>query len=147
MFKRLTMLICGLVLTLSLAGCGSTANPTTSNQSSSMKGMKMNPSSSLSQAFEEELNGFTTIENDMKKGDYQSAKTLADKLHNVFHAEILQPLKDKKGETYAENIHSKYDELQDAVSSKDNAKINQMIKVNRDNLKTVAKILNVSLTN
>lgn len=44
---------------------------------------------------------------------------------------ILPPLKAKKGETYAENIHGKYDELQDAVASKNTSNITELIKVNR----------------
>jgi hypothetical protein len=35
--------------------------------------------------------------------------------------------------------------LQDTVTSKNSSKIAQLIKVNRDNLNTVAKILGVSL--
>lgn len=33
-----------------------------------------------------------------------------------FHSAILPLLKAKKGNTFDENIHSKYDELQDAVT-------------------------------
>ncbi|MED1472835.1 hypothetical protein [Bacillus salipaludis] len=58
---------------------------------------------------------------------------------------ILPPLTEKKGKTYAEDIHGKYDELQDAITSKNRAKIVELIKVNRDNLDTVAKILGISL--
>lgn len=146
MYKKLTAVICGALLIFGLAGCGNSSN---TNKDSSMKGMKMDSSTSdqkaLKQAFQDELNGFTAVEKDVNKGDYQSAKPLAAKLHDEFHAEILPPLKTKKGETYAENIHGKYDELQDAISNEDTAKISQLIKVNRDNLHIVAKILGISI--
>ena len=150
--KKLFAIIVGVLLVSSLVGCGTSDNKSASKPKQdqsmknmkNMKGMKMGDQS-LTQAFQDELNGFTTIENDVNKGDYKSASAIADNLHNEFHAAILPPLKDKKGETYAENIHGKYDELQDAVASKDKTKIAQMIKVNRDNLTTVAKILGVSL--
>lgn len=152
MFKYILTVICGVALVVSLVGCSSSQNNTNHSQSSG-KSLSSQPSAkkdssasgALSIAFQDELNGFTTIEQDVKKGDYSSAKQTADQLHNEFHAEILPPLKAKKGNTYAENIHSKYDELQDAVSSKDPTKIAQLIKVNRDNLNTVAKILGVSI--
>jgi hypothetical protein len=147
--KKLFAIIVGVLLASSLVGCGrsdnkSASKPKQDQSMKNMKGMKMGDQS-LTKAFQDELNGFTTIENDVNKGDFKTASAVADNLHNEFHAAILPPLKDKKGETYAENIHGKYDELQDAVASKDKTKIAQMIKVNRDNLVTVAKILGVSL--
>jgi hypothetical protein len=146
MMKKMFVVIIGALMAISLVGCGTSENKSASKpkQDNSMKGMKMGDAS-LKKAFQDELNGFTTIENDVNKGDYQSATTLASSLHDEFHAAILPPLKQMKGETYAENIHGKYDELQDAVTSKDKTKIAQLIKVNRDNLYTVAKILGVSL--
>ncbi|WP_026975997.1 hypothetical protein [Alicyclobacillus contaminans] len=145
--------ISSIVLLFALAGCGTTANNTsTSSNTTSMGNMVMGnqtsttqSTSGLAQAFQDELNGFNTIENDLKKNDYQAATALADNLHNEFHAMILGPLKEKKGTAYAEDIHSKYDELQDAIQNKDTAKIGQLIKVNRDNLYTVAQILGVPL--
>lgn len=85
------------------------------------------------------------IEQNINKGDYSSANTLAGNLHDKFHAAILPPLTAKKGKTYAEDIHGKYDELQDAVTSKNNSKIAELIKVNRNNLNTIASIVGVSL--
>ncbi|MCQ6282795.1 hypothetical protein [Bacillus sp. EB600] len=160
MNEKIITVIIGAALTLSLAGCGTAQNNNSqsknttqsnsaskSSQDNSMPGMKMGNqgNQSLTKAFQDELNGFTIIEQDVNKGDYTSATTLAGNLHDEFHAAILPPLKAKKGETYAEDIHSKYDELQDAVTSKNNSKIAELIKVNRDNLNTVAKILGVSL--
>ncbi|NRD78070.1 hypothetical protein HPT25_11800 [Bacillus sp. BRMEA1] len=153
MRKKMIAFISGALLLFGLAGCGTsqsnnqsqnTASSKSSHDHSSMKGMDMGDQS-LTKAFQDELKGFTTIEQDIKKGDYKSATTVATNLHDEFHAAILPPLKDKKGETYAENIHGKYDSLQDAIVSKDHSKIAEMIKVNRDNLISVAKILGVSV--
>jgi uncharacterized lipoprotein len=159
MNKKIFVVLMGASLVLSLAGCGTSQNNNKSenksstqssqspksNQDNSMKGMKMENQPPLAKAFQDELGGFTTIEQDVQKGDYTSANTLAGNLHDEFHAAILPPLTEKKGKTYAEDIHGKYDELQDAITSKNNTKIAELIKVNRDNLDTVAKILSVSL--
>ncbi len=159
MNKKIFVVFLGALLALSLAGCGTSQNNNKSesksstqssqspksNQDNSMKGMKMENQQPLAKAFQDELGGFTTIEQDVQKGDYTSANTLAGNLHDEFHAAILPPLTEKKGKTYAEDIHGKYDELQDAITSKNNTKIAELIKVNRDNLDTVAKILSVSL--
>jgi hypothetical protein len=144
MYKKIIAVVCGALLIFGLVGCGGSSN---TNKDSSMKGMKMGNQNqkALKQAFQDELDGFTAVNKDVSKGDYKSAKTLAGKLHDEFHAEILPPLKAKKGEAYAENIHGKYDELQDAISNEDTSKIAELIKVNRDNLHNVAKILGVSI--
>jgi uncharacterized lipoprotein YehR (DUF1307 family) len=160
MNKKILTIVIGTALTLSLAGCGSSqtnnsqskntnqsSNATKSSKDNSMPGMKMGNQDNqpLTKAFQDELNGFTTIEQDVSKGDYTSATTLAGNLHDEFHAAILPPLTEKKGKKYAEDIHGKYDELQDAITSKNNSKITEMIKVNRDNLNTIAPILGISL--
>ncbi len=160
MNKKIITLLIGTALTFSLTACGASQNnqsqsknttqnnsTSKSSQDNSMSGMKMDNkgNQSLTKAFQEELNGFTTIEQDINKGDYTSATTLANTLHDEFHAAILPPLTTKKGKTYAEDIHGKYDELQDAITSKNNSKIAELIKVNRDNLNTIAPILGVSL--
>ncbi|WP_397539195.1 hypothetical protein [Rummeliibacillus pycnus] len=159
MNKKIYAIIIGSSLAFSLTGCGTsqdhnqsqsntlTQSNTTSKSTKddSMKGMEMENNQALAKAFKDELDGFTTIEQDIKKGDYKSANTIAGKLHDEFHAAILPPLKAKKGEVYAEEIHGKYDALQDAITSKDNTNITKLIKVNRDNLKKVAEILGVSI--
>lgn len=159
MNKKIMAVISGALVIFCLAGCGTSQsnnnsqskNTSQSNsaskstQDSSMKGMKMDNQQPLTKAFQDELNGFSAIELDVKKGDFKSATTLANSLHDEFHAAILPPLKAKKGQTYAEDIHGKYDELQDAITSKSPIKIAELIKVNRDNLHTVSGILGVSI--
>ncbi|MDP4147587.1 MAG: hypothetical protein Q8936_24490 [Bacillota bacterium] len=153
MNNKINAVIIASLLLLCLAACGTpqsnnkpqSNNASKSNKDTSMKDMPMGNQQSITNAIKDELNGFTTIEQDVKKGDYNTATTVANKLHDKFHSFILPPLKEKKGETYAEDIHGKYDELQDAISSKSTTKITELIKVNRDNLKTVSKILGVSI--
>lgn len=138
----------GLIMIVSLAACGTAqSNSSQQHKKDAMKGMSMKNGhqSSLLTAFQDELKGLTSIEQETKQADYKSATSLANQLHDEFHVRILPPLKAKKGANYAEKIHGKYDELQDAIMSKDRTKIKELIKVNRENLKTVAKILSVPL--
>lgn len=151
MNKKRNVILFGTLFALILSGCGTTQKSESRHENQAKtssivkKGAKVEDNKTLSNAFHDELNGFSTIESNVKKGDYNSAQTLANKLHDEFHAAILPALVQKKGETYAESIHSKYDELQDAIKNKNSTKISQLIKVNRDNLHTVAKILGVSI--
>ncbi len=162
---KLKLLSTTALLSLLISGCGAATSTNSSNASnmaglnmssdSNMTGMNMSnttqgqsssDASPLKQAFQDQLNGFTTIQDDIKNGNYSDATAVANKLHDEFHAVILPPLKAKKGDAYAEAIHSKYDALQDAIAAKDTAKINSLVKINRDNLHTVASILGISLT-
>lgn len=153
MKKTIRNLAFGVVLLSALAGCGTVQNNTSSTTNASMGNMVMGnqaststaSTSGLTQAFQDELNGFTSIESDIKSGDWSKATTLASNLHDEFHAAILPPLKAKKGNTYAEDIHSKYDALQDAINAKNKTQIAQLIQVNRTNLHTVAQILGITL--
>lgn len=154
MNKKIISLIIGSLTTISLlAGCAPSSKQTTQSTAQSTQNTIQNQTNNsasssnneLSKAFNDELDGFTTIEQDVKKNDFTDAQKLADQLHETFHMAIVPPLTDKKGKDYAESIHGKYDELQDAVKSKDTAKIAELIKVNRDNLDTVANVLGVSI--
>lgn len=153
MNKKIVRLIIGSLTTISLlTGCAASSKQTAQNTAHAAENTQnqANDSASssngeLSKTFNDELTGFTTIEQDIKKNDFADAQKLADQLHETFHMSIVPPLTDKKGKDYAEDIHNKYDELQDAVKSKDTSKIAELIKVNRDNLDTVANILGVSI--
>lgn len=146
MSKTITAMI-GLIMIVSLTACGTAQSGSSQQHKDAMKGMSMKNGhqGSLSKAFQDELKGLTSIEQEMKQADYKSATSVANQLHDEFHVRILPSLKAKKGADYAEKVHGKYDELQDAIMSKDRTKIKELIKVNRENLKTVAKILNVPL--
>lgn len=142
--KILSAVIGTIILLASITGCGSQPSTQDTKQQTQIDSTK-SANEQLSKAIQSELNGFITIEQDVNKGNFKDAATIADQLHNEFHAAILSPLKEKKGESYAEDIHGKYDELQDAVKDQDTTKILNLIKVNRENLSKIADILGVTI--
>lgn len=142
--KILSAVIGTIILLASITGCGSQPSTQDTKQQTQIDSTK-SAKEQLSKAIQSELNGFITIEQDVNKGNFKDAATIADQLHNEFHAAILSPLKEKKGESYAEDIHGKYDELQDAVKDQDTTKILNLIKVNRENLSKIADILGVTI--
>jgi hypothetical protein len=138
MSKKIVIIIMGILLALSLSGCGDSQNKIQYQNIDS-------PRSSLTRPFSDLLYGFTKIEKYVAREDYASAATLSHNLYDEFHDAILPPLKEKMGEAYAADIHEKYDELEDAIKSKNKSKIAELIKVNRNNLKTIAPMFGVSL--
>ncbi|CRK80782.1 hypothetical protein [Neobacillus massiliamazoniensis] len=142
MSKKIIIAMMGTLLALSLAGCGDALN----NSQNNIQAQKIsNSQRSLTAPFSDLLYGFTAIEKYVANGDYESATTLTNNLYDEFHDAILPPLAAKKGKTYAEKMDRKYDELQEAISNKDQSKITELIKENRNNLKTIAPILGVSV--
>jgi mevalonate pyrophosphate decarboxylase len=142
MSKKIIIAMMGTLLALSLAGCGDALN----NSQNNIQAQKIsNSQRSLTAPFSDLLYGFTAIEKYVANGDYESANTLTNNLYDEFHDAILPPLTAKKGKTYAEKMDRKYDELQEAISNKDQSKISELIKENRNNLKTIAPILGVSV--
>lgn len=129
----------GTLLSLCLAGCGDTLNGV------DPKNSVTNAHRSLSRPFNELLYGFTQLDKYSAKGDYGHAKLLSNHLYDEFHDVILPTLTAKKGKTYAEAIHRKYDELEEAVANKDRSKISELVKINRENMKKIAPILGVSV--
>lgn len=138
MSKKSIIVMMGTIMALGLAGCGDSQNKVQPQYIGTAQ-------SSLTRPFSDMLYGFTKIEKYVARGDYASAKTISHNLYDEFHDVILPPLTAKKGKAYSEDIHRKYDELEDAIRSKNKSKITELIKVNRDNLKTIAPILGVSL--
>lgn len=142
MSKKIFFTIMGTLLTLSLAGCGDSLN----NSQNNLQSQKIsNAQRSLTAPFSDLLYGFTAMEKFVASGDYDDANTLSRNLYDEFHDAILPSLTVKKGKAYAEQIDRKYDELEKALSKKDQPKIKQLIRENRDNLKKIAPILGVSL--
>ncbi|MCM2532596.1 hypothetical protein NDK43_09625 [Neobacillus pocheonensis] len=142
MSKKIFIAIMGTLLALSLAGCGNSLN----NSQNNIQSQKISYAQrSLTAPFSDLLYGFTAIKKYVAKGDYDSATTLSNNLYDEFHDAILPSLTAKKGRTYAENIDRKYDELDAAISNKNKLKITELIKENRDNLKTIGPILGVSV--
>lgn len=153
MGKKFITIVFSALFIFTLAGCsssnagGASSSQSTNNstQSSSSNNSSSTSKQSLKTALENELSGFTKVEQYIKKSDYELADTLAGQLHDEFHTAILPPLQAKKGATYAENVHAQYDALQNAITNKNLSQIKSLVKVNRANLYTVAKILGVSL--
>ncbi|MDQ0201113.1 hypothetical protein [Neobacillus ginsengisoli] len=142
MRKKLFIAIMGTLLTLSLAGCGDALN----NSRNDIQSQKTSYTKrSLTAPFSDLLYGFSAIEKYVANGDYGAATTLSNNLYDEFHDAILPPLRAKKGKAYAERIDKNYDELQVAISKKDKSKVTELIKENRDSLKTIAPILGVSV--
>jgi hypothetical protein len=144
MSKKIIIAIMVTLLTLSLAACGDSINKNISQNNIQYKKVSY-AERSLTQPFSDLLYGFTALEKYATNGDYDSATTLSRNLYDEFHDAILPPLTAKRGQTYAGDIDRKYDELEKAISNKDQSRIKKLIKVNRDNLKKIAPILGVSV--
>lgn len=99
----------------------------------------------VEQAFQDELNGLATIETDVSTGNYTDATTVANTIHEEFHTVIFPPLKEKKGQAYADNIHTKYDQLQNAIKTQNSKDIAKLLKTNQDTLYNIAPMVGVSL--
>lgn len=138
MCKKLISVILGTLLAISLTGCGDSFNNVRSNNLSTINHSLNEPLSDL-------LYGMTKIDRFVANGDYAKAKTLSRNLSDEFHDAVLPLLTERKGKAYAHRIDAKYDELENAVESKNKSKINQLTMENRENLKTIAPILGVSL--
>ncbi|MED0735787.1 hypothetical protein [Aneurinibacillus thermoaerophilus] len=98
----------------------------------------------VEKAIKDEIQGLATIESNVNKNDFQSASTLFDQIHEEYHSAILPSVKAKNAKL-AEDMHGKFDALEDAIKNKDKTKTLNMIKINRDNLNQAAKELGISL--
>ncbi|MBI0580437.1 hypothetical protein IEC97_24115 [Neobacillus cucumis] len=142
MRKEIIMVAMGTLTAIGLAGCGDSQN----RSMNEIQTQKISYSQrSLTAPFSDLLYGFSAIEKYVAKGDYDNATTLSRNLYDEFHDAILPPLTVKKGKTYADNVDRKFDELTEAISNKNQSKIPNLIKENRNNLKTIAPILGVSV--
>ena len=143
MSKKIFIGIMGTLLTLSAAGCSDTL---TNNELTTQSDYKMTHAKrSLSTPFVDMFYGFKMMDKFIAHEDYASAKTLSRNLDDEFHDAILPPLIAKKGKTFAAGIDAKYDELTEAISQKNKPQIHKLIVENRNNLKTIAPILGVSV--
>jgi hypothetical protein len=95
-------------------------------------------------AIQDELGGLSSIEAAVNKGDFDSASKTFAPLHDEYHAAVLPPIKQKNAKL-AEDMHSKFDELDSALDSKDKSKILSAIKANKDSLNKAAKVLGISI--
>jgi hypothetical protein len=136
--KTIFKVFLGTLLTLSLTGCGDSMNSLQVHNKNAVQ-------HSLTRPFSDMLYGFSKMEKFVAKGDYADAKTLSRNLSDEFHETILPPLIVKKGKSYADRIHSKYDELEVAIDHKNKSSIKKLIEENRQNFKKIAPSLGVSL--
>ncbi|MEH7417043.1 hypothetical protein V7266_17305 [Neobacillus drentensis] len=143
MSKKILTAVMGTLLTISVAGCGDTLN---NNQLYTQSDYKMTHAKrSLSTPFVDMFYGFKMMDKFIAHEDYDSAKTLSRNLDDEFHDAILPSLIAKKGKTFAGGIDAKYDELTEAISQKNKAQSRKLIVENRNNLKTIAPMLGVSV--
>ena len=97
--NRKNFMTASLVLSLGfgLAGCSSSQQPTQQAQPAPNQTQKTTPDQSkaapnnaqLQKAFQDELNGLTIIETDVKKGDMDTVGKIFDQIHDEFHAAVL----------------------------------------------------------
>ncbi|GIM48465.1 hypothetical protein DNHGIG_40140 [Collibacillus ludicampi] len=95
-------------------------------------------------AIQDEFNGLAKIETDVNKGDFQSAEKLFEQLHEEFHSAILPAVKEKNATVY-DDIHDKFDSLEEALHSQDKNKTISAIKTSRDSLNQAVKVLGISV--
>jgi hypothetical protein len=134
--------IISCVLLLGVVGTGCSLNP--SKESQPKNAVETAASSNLEKAFQDEMNGLDVVEHDISKGDYENAQTIVGLLHERLHASIIPSLEEKKGNSYANELHVKYHDLQDAIKEKKDTSISTLIKDNKANLVKVADLLGVS---
>jgi hypothetical protein len=143
MSNKILIAIMGTLLTVSVAGCGDTLN---NNQLDTQSDYKMTHANrSLSTPFVDMFYGFKMLNKFITHEDYASAKTLSRNLDDEFHDAILPSLIAKKGKSFASGIDAKYDELTEAISQKNKPQIRKLIVENRNNLKTIAPMMGVSV--
>ena len=138
MKNKIFMVLLGTLLTLSVSGCGDTMNGLQVHNKDAVQ-------HSLTRPFSDMLYGFSKMEKFVANGDYADAQTLSRNLSDEFHETILPPLVVKKGKKYADRIHLKYDELEQAIDTKNKPRITKLIKENRENFKKIAPMLGVSV--
>lgn len=157
--KILIMIASVILIVLNLTACGSTQStePNHSQHAEETKPAETDHSqhvaestpaasdgNQVSKAIEDELSGLTNLEKEVNNGDFKAASAVFEGMHDQFHT-ILAILKDKKGNTYVDKIHPKFDALEDAINKNDKDNALNLIKINRDALHTTAKDLGVTL--
>ncbi|MCZ8516276.1 hypothetical protein O9H85_28560 [Paenibacillus filicis] len=138
----LFILLIGLIQT----GCSSKqSQQQPAHNHTQESGSAASPSNAqIGKAINDELTGLSSIEAAVNKGDFDSAGKLFGPLHDEYHASVLPPIQDKNAKL-AEDMHTKFDSLDDAVDQKDKDKILSAIKANKDSLNQAAKELGVTI--
>lgn len=150
-FKNYASLLLAILFVFALTACNSKEpvkqTGDSDNHSSNIHVEKDNKKVNPSQAekdFQYEIDGLSKLENDVKKGDFESAGNLFERLHEVYHPSILPPV-EKKNPDLAEEMHNKFDALEDAINRKDKSQSLNMVNTNRQFLLKAGKELGLSL--
>ncbi|NHM34107.1 hypothetical protein G8761_26720, partial [Bacillus sp. C11] len=143
--KNLLSLMLTILLVIALSACNSKGNDkqtTDSNNQSSHKhsnndteeqhSEESNPSQA-EKDFQSELDGLTKLQSEIQKGDFQSAGNEYESLHEAFHTSVLPPV-EKKNTNLAEEMHNKFDALEEAINKKDKTQASKMVDTNRQNI-------------
>src|SRR4051794_26565044 len=111
-----------LLMGLVQAGCSSSQQPAHDHSHHEHGDHATKPDNAQTKkAIQDELKGLATIESDVKKGDFKNAGTLFEQIHGEYHSAVLPPV-EAKNKALAEEMHGKFDALEDALNSKDKNK-------------------------
>lgn len=143
-----------LFLSLGLAACSSSSQQSKQDQTKQAETTQQHehestnttgPSNSqVGKSIQDEINGLAAIESSVNKDDFKSAAATFEQIHEEYHAAVLPAVEDKDAKL-GEDMHNKFDALEEAINSKDKNLTLNMIKVNRNNLNQAAKELNINL--
>jgi molecular chaperone GrpE (heat shock protein) len=153
--KNLLSLLLTIQLNLTLSACNSNGNnkhtEDLDNQSSQKHTQnhseKHSEESNPTQAekdFQSELDGLTKLQNEIQKGEFESGKNDFENLHEAFHTSVIPPV-EKKNPNLAEDMHSKFDALEDSINKKEKTQAIKMVDANRQNILQAGKELGLSL--
>jgi uncharacterized lipoprotein YehR (DUF1307 family) len=145
-------LLLAILLVLTLAACNNSKEPAkqtgdSDHHESHNHAVKENEKANPAQTekdFQYELDGLSKLETDVKKDDFESAGNLFEQLHEVYHPSVL-PSVEKKNPDLAEEMHNKFDALEDAINKKDMTQALNMVNTNRQYFLKAAKELGLSL--
>lgn len=139
--KILVMLIS--VCLMGLAGC--TSSSPSSDGEQAQETQKEDATDRIRNALKNELSGLTNIENQIKKDDFENAHAAFENLHEDYHATVHPQLEEKNGKLAAD-MHNDFDALEKAINDKDKSKISQLLKINKENINTAAKLFGTSVS-
>lgn len=135
-----------LLFGLSQSGCSSKqSQQQPAHNHTQESGSVTSPSNAqIGKAINDEMTGLSSIEAAVNKGDFDNASKLFDPLHDEYHASVLPSIQDKNAKL-AEDMHTKFDSLDNAIDQKDKDKILNAIKTNKDSLNQAARELGVAI--
>ncbi|UZJ80511.1 hypothetical protein [Fictibacillus sp. KU28468] len=144
--KTKGFLLIPLTFAISLAGCGTSQDAGHDHSKHEHKDTNTGKpnNSQTGKAIKEELNGLDVIEKNVNKKDFKSAADQFESMHEEYHSAVLPPI-EAKNKKMGEDMHGKFDALEEAINSKDKSQILTNVKINRDSLQKAAKELGIQL--